>query len=152
MTMLRRLTTVLGVLAIAGGLAFGGVAGAAVATKPMSEKQWRKTTNNICAQSQKLTNEAASQAFAGVPKDGQPSLQQMTAFVTAIEPIIQQQIDSIDALKEPTKLKQQVKKLLKTAQAELDAFVADPSRGLEGDPFSGANLASKKLKLKDCSN
>ena len=150
MTMLRRMTAAVGVVALAGGLAFGGMAGASVARKPMSERQWRKTANNICVQSNTLFDEAGQTAFAGLPPDGQPSLDQMTAFVTAIEPILQQRIDSIDALKEPTRLKQQVKKLLKVAQAELDALVADPSRGLEGDPFTGASLASKKLKLKDC--
>ena len=150
MTMLRPTTTAVGVLAVAGGLVFGGVVGATVAAKPMSEKQWRKTANGICAKNQSLIDDAGHTAFAGLPQDAQPSLQQTTAFVAAIEPIVQQQIDSIDALQEPTKVKQQVKKLLKTAQAELDRLVADPSRGLEGDPFTGASLASKKLKLKDC--
>jgi hypothetical protein len=152
MAVLRRMTTTVCVLAVAGGLAFAGVAGATAATRPMPEKEWRKTVNNICAQSQSLIDESANTALADLPQDQQPSLEQMTALVTAIEPIIQQQIDSIDALNEPTKFKRQVKKLVKTAQAELDAFVADPSRGLDGNPFSGANLASKKLKLADCAN
>jgi hypothetical protein len=152
MAVLRRMTTMVGVLALAGGLAFAGVAVATAATRPMPERQWRKTVNNICAQSQTLIEEAANTALGGLPRDEQPSLEQMTALVTAIEPIIQQQIDSIDALNEPTKFRRSVKQLLKTAQAELDAFVADPSRGLDGNPFSGANLASKKLKLPDCAN
>lgn len=148
--MAGRMITTVTALALAVGLGLGGPAGASVATKPMSDKQWHKTANNICVQSNTLIDEAGSKALAGLPQDGQPSIAQMTAFVTAIEPIVQQRIDSIDALREPTKLKQQVKKLLKTAQAELDALVADPSRGLEGDPFSGASLASKKLGLRDC--
>lgn len=148
--MARRTITMVAAVALASGLAFGGVAGATVATKPMSEKQWRKTANNICAQSTTLINEAADTAFAGVPRDGQPSIEQATAFAAAVEPALQQRIDSIDALREPTKLKKKVNKLLKTAQSELDAFVADPSRGLEGNPFSGASLASTKLGLKDC--
>lgn len=150
MKLLRQTTVHLGVLVLAGGLAFGGVAAATVAAKPMSERQWRRTANSICTQSQTLIDEAGQTAFAGLPEDGQPSLDQMTAFVTAIEPVLQQQIDSIDALKEPVKLKNKVAKLVTIAQEELDALVADPSRGLEGNPFSGASLASKKLKLKDC--
>ena len=148
--MARRMITMATALALAGGLTLAGVAGAAVATRPMSDKQWHKTANNICVQSQSLFDEAAKTALAGLPKDGQPSIEQMTALVTAIEPILQQQIDSIDALNEPTKLKKQVKKLTKIAQSELDTLVADPARGLEGNPFSGASLASKKLGLKDC--
>ena len=150
MTVLRRMTVAVGVVAVASSLALGGVAGAAVATKPMSDKQWHKTANNICVQSQSLIDEAGQTAFAGLPQDAQPSLEQTTAFVAAIEPVVQQQIDSIDALQEPTKLKKQVKKLLKIAQSELDTLVADPARGLEGNPFTGASLASKKLGLKDC--
>ncbi len=74
----------------------------------------------------------------------------MAAYVTALEPIVQQRIDSIDALKEPKKLRAKVKKMLKTAQRELDAFVADPNRGFEGNPFTDTILAADKLKLKDC--
>lgn len=150
MKVLRRTTVPLGVLALAGGLAFGGVAGATVVAKPVSERQWRKTANSICRQGSQLQSDLAEVAFAGVPADGQPSLEQMTSFVTQLAPIVQQRIDSIDALKEPVKLKKQVAKLLKTAQAEIDALVADPGRGLEGNPFAGSSLASKKLKLKDC--
>lgn len=150
MKFLRQTTVRLGVLALAGGLAFSGVSGATVVVKPMSERQWRKTANSICREVDTLASEASNQAFAGVGPDEQPSLEQMTAFVTAIEPIVQQQIDSIDALKEPVRLKKRVAKLVKTAQEELDALVADPIRGLEGNPFSGASLASTKLKLKDC--
>jgi len=148
--MARRMITTATVLALAGGLALAGVAGATVTTRPMSERQWRKTANNICVQSQSLFDEAAKTALADLPPDGQPSIEQMTGLVTAIEPILQQKIDSIDALNEPTKLKKQVKKLTKIAQSELDTLVADPARGLEGNPFSGASLASKKLGLKDC--
>ena len=150
MTVLRRMTVAVGVVAVASSLALGGVAGAAVATKPMSDKQWHKTANNICVQSNTLFDEAAKTVLAGLPPDGQPSIEQMTALVTAIEPILQQKIDSIDALKEPTKLKKQVKKLIEISQSELDTLVADPARGLEGNPFSGASLASKKLGLKGC--
>ena len=148
--MLRRMTVTVGVVAVAGGLAFGGVVGARVATKPMSEKQWRKTTNRICRQTEALAGEASNQAFAGVGPDEQPSIEQLAAWVALIEPVVQQRIDSIDALKEPTALKKKVNKLLKTTRSELAALVADPSRGLEGNPLSGAALASNKLGLKDC--
>lgn len=150
MRVLRQTTVRLGVLALVGGLAFGGVAAATVAAKPMSERQWRKTANSICRQGSQLQSDLADAAFAGVPADGQPSLEQMTSFVTQLAPIVQQRIDGIDALKEPVKLKKKVAKLVKIAQEELDALVADPSRGLEGNPFSGASLASTKLGLKDC--
>lgn len=148
--MARRTITLVTAVGLAVGLAFGALAAATVAGKPLSEQQWRKTTNNICVQSDTLLAEAQDTAFAAVPQDGQPSIEQMAAYATAAEPILQQRIDSIDALKEPKKLQAKVKKMLKTAQRELDAFVADPNRGFEGNPFTDTILAADKLKLKDC--
>ncbi len=148
--MQRRVFAIVTAFVLASGVALFGVAGASIASKPMSEQQWRKTADSICAQSNTLLDEASNTAFADVPSDQQPSIEQMSAYVSAIKPILQQQIDSIDALKEPTKLRAKVKKLLKTAQRELDAFVADPNRGFEGNPFSSTILLAGKLKLKDC--
>ncbi len=148
--MARRAITLVTAVALAGGLAFAAVAAATVDRKPLSEHQWRRATNSICAQSDTLLEEASATAFAGVPQDGQPSIEQMAAYATAAEPILQQRIDSIDALKEPKKLRAKVNKMLRTAQRELDAFVADPSRGFEGNPFTDTILAADKLKLKAC--
>ncbi len=148
--MARRMITLVTAMTLAGGLVFGAVASATVAGKPLSEQQWRKTTNNICAQNNALLAQAQEDAFGDVPSDGQPSIEQMAAYATAIEPIIQQRIDSIDALKEPKKLRVKVKKMLDTAQRELEAFLADPNRGFEGNPFTDTILAADKLKLKAC--
>jgi hypothetical protein len=148
--MARRTITLMTAMALAGGLVLGAVASATVAGKPLSEQQWRKTTNNICTQSDTLLAEAQETAFADVPPDGQPSIEQMAAYAEASEPIIQQRIDSIDALKEPKKLRAKVKKMLTNAQRELEAFVADPNRGFEGNPFTDTILAADKLKLKAC--
>jgi dsRNA-specific ribonuclease len=148
--MTRIIATNTAMLAVVASLGFAGAAGASTVTKPMPEKQWRATVNNICVQSDKLGADAADAAFAAVPKDGQPSIEQMAAYVKALAPIIQQRIDAIDALKEPTRLKAKVKRLLKTAQGELDTLVADPNRGFEGNPFSSTILAADKLKLKEC--
>jgi len=148
--MAARTIAVVTAVVLACGLAFGAVAAATVDCQPLSAHQWRKTTNNICAQSDTLLEEVSAAAFADVPQDGQPSIEQMAAYATAAEPILQQRIDSIDALKEPKKLRAKVNKMLKTAQRELDAFVADPNRGIEGNPFTDTILAADKLKLKAC--
>jgi hypothetical protein len=150
--MQRRVFAMVTALVLVSGVALVGVAGASVAGKPLSEQQWRKAANSVCAKTNPLLAEAANTAFASVPSDQQPSIEQMSAYVAAIKPILQQQIDSIDALKEPTTLQAKVKKLLKTAQRELDALVADPNRGFDGNPFSATILLSNKLKLKDCAS
>lgn len=125
-------------------------AGASVEAKPLPVKTWKKVTNDICRQGDLLLEEIADEVFAEVPPDGQPSLELMTAFVEQAAPVVQQRIDSIDALREPTKLRKKVKQLLATAQDELDAFVADPAIGLEANPFSATELASGKLGLQQC--
>ena len=144
--------TILCLLAVVGpSVGARSLAWATVADKPLPVKTWRKTANDICRQSGTLRGRIADDVFGALPADGQPSLELMTAYVGQIEPVVQQQIDSIDALREPKAFKKKVAKLLDTAQQELDALVADPSIGLEANPFSATELAAKKLKLKQCS-
>ncbi|HEU5301368.1 MAG TPA: hypothetical protein VFW06_03915 [Acidimicrobiia bacterium] len=126
-------------------------AAAVVPDKPLPVKTWRKAANDICRQSGILRSDIADEVFVDLPADAQPSIELMTAYVEQIEPVVQQQIDSIDALQEPKNLRKKVGRMLATAQDELDALVEDPSIGLEANPFSATELAAKKLKLKQCS-
>lgn len=126
------------------------LAGAAVPDKPLPVKTWRKTANDICRQSGILRGDIGDEVFVDLPPDEQPSLELMTTYVQQLESVVQQQIDSIDALQEPKNLRKKVARLLATTQRELDALVADPSIGLEANPFSATELASKKLELKQC--
>ncbi len=145
------LRSILCLLAVAGPtVGAGSVAAASVEARPLPVKTWKKTANDICRQSDLLRGEIADEVFAEVPSDGQPSLELMTSYVEQIAPVVQQQIDSIDALQEPTNLRKKVKRMLRTAQEELDALVADPSIGVEANPFSATELAAQKLQLKQC--
>lgn len=148
----RRPATALAALMVVGGLFTGGVAVADVAAKgtPMSAKDFRKVANNICDQVNSLLSEAADTHFGGLGPDATPDLPTIEAYAADVESIVQQQIDSIAALNPPKKLKKKVKKLLKTAQQELDDFLADPSILLESDPFADAKRLSRKLGLKAC--
>jgi hypothetical protein len=150
--MQRRSVLIAVAVALAGTLAVSAVAGATAPAKgkPMSAKQFRKTANNICDQGNSLRSEAASQHFAGLGPDQQPDLPTLTAYIADIQPIVQQEIDSIKALNPPSSLKKKVKNLLKVVQKELAALVADPSIALESDPFADANRLSKKLRLDAC--
>lgn len=152
--MLRRSTTIRMFVCLFACSAVVGsapaAAGAAVPGKPLPVKTWRKTANDICRQSGILLGEIGDEVFVDLPPDEQPSLELMTTYVQQIEPVVQQQIDSIDALPEPKNLRKKVSRLLATTQRELDALVDDPSTGLEANPFSATVLASKKLELKQC--
>ena len=143
--------TILCLLAIVGpSVGTTSLAWAGVADKPLPVKTWRKTANDICRQAKQLRSEIASEVFADLAQDEQPSAALLTAYVGQIEPVVQQQIDSIGALEEPTSLEKKVAKLLKTARKELDALVADPANFTEANPFSATELAAKKLKLQQC--
>jgi len=153
--MTRRPTAMTMLLALAASVVLLAVpiagAGAAVPGKPLPVKTWRKTANDICRQSGILLGDIADEVFVDLPQDEQPSLDLMTAYVEQLAPVVQQQIDSIDALQEPKNLRKKVARMLTTAQDELDALVDDPSIGLEANPFSATELAATKLKLKQCS-
>jgi hypothetical protein len=132
-------------------LGIGVLGGVALADgTPMSPKQWRKAANALCEDRAEAQADLAADVFGDVPEDGQPSLEQMTAFVEQLEPVVQQSIDDIDALAEPKSLRKKVRKLLKLAQADLDRLVADPSIGLEGNPFTDTELRAAKLHLDTC--
>lgn len=150
--MLRRTITTVAAVALALGLLLSSVAAATVTRKPLSDTQWRKAADSICTKANTSLDAAASTAFAGVPADQQPSIEQMAAYVGLLQPIVQDQIDDLDALKEPSKLKVRVKQLLKKAQGELEALVADPNRGFDGNPFSDTIVLAGKLKLKACAS
>lgn len=134
---------------LAGTLALAGVAGAGDAR--LSQKDWRKAANAICVKADKRTKKAITEAFGDVPRDEQPSLEQMTAYVTAIEPIITRVVNRIEGLHEPKNLEKKVKRFVATARRELDAVVADPSIGLESNPFSDTSLRAGALGVKACS-
>ncbi|MEX2256180.1 MAG: hypothetical protein WEC34_12135 [Acidimicrobiia bacterium] len=145
----RLLVSGLVVLVVVLGLA--GLPGCAAADdSPLSAKQWRRQANSICKQSSNLLADAADRAFGTNKPDDQPSLAQVTEYAGLAQPIVQDQIASIDALDEPAKLRPKVKKLLEAARTDLARFVADPSIGLETNPFTETMLQAEKLRLKSC--
>lgn len=147
-----KLLTVTSALTLASTLAFGGIAVAEAPAKgkPLSAKQFRKTANNICDQAYLLLHELQGQYFSDLGPDETPSLDTLAAYAEDSEPIVQQQIDSIAKLNPPKSLKKKVKKLIQAAQADLDAFLDDPSIALEADPFADTLELSRALDLPAC--
>ena len=145
----RRWFLVAVVAALCGVLSLGAVATAGEAA--LSEKEWRKAAGSICRKANLLSDDVQQEVLGDLAPDAQPSLAQITAYVAGIEPIVDRLVDRIDALHEPKKLEQKVKRFVKTARRELDRLVADPSIGLEGNPFSDTSLRAAALGVKSCS-
>lgn len=144
----HRLVVLVGLAALMALSGFVGVAGADDSS--LSAKQWRRQANAICRSGSDLLADAADQAFAENLPDDQPSLAQVTEYAGLAQPILLQQIADIDALAEPKKLKKKVAKFLRAARTDLERFVADPSIGLETNPFTNMALQAEKLRLKAC--
>ena len=137
------------VVVLVGGLSLAAVAAAGGET--LSERQWRKKTNVICERGEKLTRELQQDIFGELKRDAQPSLEQMTAYVDGVEPILDNVADGIAALREPKALEKKVKRFVRAMRRDIDRVVGDPSLGLEGNPFSDTTLAAEALRLKSCS-
>jgi hypothetical protein len=116
----------------------------------LSAKQWRARADALCRHADRRTAKVRHEAFRGLERDQQPSLAQMSAYVKGISPIMRDLLHDIDALREPKKLATKVDRFLSTARRELRRLVADPSLGLEANPFSDSELRAAALALKAC--
>lgn len=121
--------------------------------KPLSKEQWVKKGNAICKQVNKDLDKIGNEVFAGLKKDEQPSVEQITAFAEQAGPKIEQAILKIDALEEPTSLRKDVKKFLAAVSEVLAKLQNDPGVLLsKKDPFAKANKSAKKIGLTVCAN
>jgi hypothetical protein len=135
--------------ALVGALSITSIAVAAEGA--LSEQQWRKKANAICAKAEKRSHKVQNDAFGDLKRDEQPSLDQMTTYVTGVEPIVNDVADGIDALREPKSLALKVNRFVRAMRRELAHLVADPSLGLEANPFSDTTLRAEALHLNSCS-
>ena len=131
-----------------------GVAGladvAAAGDSALSAHQWRAKANALCRRANRHSDTVRRDAFRGLKRDQQPSLAQMTAYVKGVAPIVRGLVHDIDQLHEPKHLAEKVGRFLATARREVKRLVADPSLGLEGNPFSDSSLRASALDLKAC--
>ena len=75
----------------------------------------------------------------------------VAAFVEDYRSIVQQQIDSLRALRPPTRLAPKVAKMLSTAKRALARVVSEPTLLLAGpDPFAAVGARASALGLKEC--
>ncbi len=93
----------------------------------------------------------AARHFSGLGQDEEPSLELLTAYVTDIEPILRDDIESLRALPAPKGDKKQVKKIYKLVEKAVDTIVDDPGVVLTGpNPFAKADKAGQKYGFQYC--
>ena len=145
-----RIWTGLASFALAGTI----VAGTAVSAfaEPLSNSEFKKQGNAICAEGNRQVDAAAEQVFAGLSENQRPTAEQLAAFATVAVPNIKQQVEDVAALEPPRSLRAKVKKLIKSARAAVAKVEADPSllADEKHDPFAATNKQAKKLGLKEC--
>jgi hypothetical protein len=151
--MRRRLLVAAIGLALVAALAAPVTAGAttAGAVHAMSKKEFIKAADDLCRQSDILLDAAAAENFAGVGEDEQPSPEQLDAYVTDVEPVLRQLVDSLRALPKPKKDKKKLKKIFNLVEDAVDTVVDDPTVFLtDEDPFAKADRAAHKYGFKVC--
>ena len=130
------------------------VAGTAVSAfaQPLSNSEFKKQGNAICAEGNRQIDAAAEQVFADLSRDQQPTAEQLTAFATVAVPNIKQQVEDVAALEPPRSLRAKVQKLIKTARAAVAKVEADPTllADEKHNPFAASDKQAKKLGLKEC--
>ena len=132
-------------LALAGTFALSGVATAGDA---LSTKEWRSEVNSLCVDVDQESAGISDEVFGANPAD--PTLDQMTEYVSRIKPLFTGLLADIADLQEPSALKKKVKKLIAAGRADFKALVADPSLGLEGNPIETFTTKAGKLGLSSC--
>lgn len=146
-----RIRRVFGVLALTIGASLAITSVASAGDAVLTEKQWRKKANTICARAEKAARAVQDDALGELKRDEQPSVEQMTTYVAGVEPIVSGIADEIAALDEPKKLEAKVKRFVRSMRRELARLVSDPSLGLEANPFSDTTLRAEALHLSSCS-
>ena len=141
------------VLVVALGLTVGaaGVTGAAVVDKsPLPKKAYIKAADSICTQSKKLINAAG--AAIKVPQGQNPTTAQLQAFVSSIEPIFTQEVDSLRALPAPKADVKKLKSIYNQVDKGYKEIVADPSilTGSRSPTLAKASKQAKAYGFKVC--
>jgi len=143
--------TRIGVAAIVSTLAVGLALSSVAAAGELSKKEYIKAGDDICRQAKELRDDAAQTLFADLPAGQDPTSDQLAQYVQNIEPINQQEIDSLRDLPVPDGDEKRLKKLYKLVQAAFNTIADDPDLLLEADAvFAKANKAANKYGFKVC--
>ena len=150
----RRGTALLVALSLVGAVGLVGSAGASVAEKkkPLTKKAFIKEADKICLQGNTLVEEIFDEQPDLAPGE-EPDAAFFEAFWEEAGPVLQQEVDSVDALNEPKADKKKIKKMLDALQDGIDEINDDPSLLFEQDsldPFDKASQLAQDYGFKVC--
>lgn len=129
-------------------ITFSAPAGAG---ESLSKPEYIKAADDICRQANILRDEVAQGVFGQLAEGEEPTFDQLSEYVADVQPVTQQEIDSLRALPAPDGDKKRVKKIYKLAQKGLNKIVADPHVLLSGPaPFAKADKAAQKYGFEIC--
>lgn len=128
-----------------GGMHASDVLTSIEAAKPLTQAQFVARANALCTASVTAFASELSQ-FSGIKKNHSPA--EIAAFVKALSPIIQSQINKTKDLSPPKSERAAVTKMLKANQTDLNMVKADPALlGASTSPFAVADSQARKLGL-----
>jgi hypothetical protein len=157
--MIVRRAVIVGLIVATGTVATNGAAGAsagpgaptsivlvsAKSARPLTKAQFISKANALCADAV-AAFAAHSAQFAAIKKN--PTTQEISAFVSVISSVVQNQINKTRALKPPKVDQALVTQLLQADQTELNKVKADPQLlGASTSPFLTASNLARKLGL-----
>jgi hypothetical protein len=131
----------------------GGAIGP-TADNRLGERQFAKSANRICRaaneQRDALYDDYSSKLLGQLP-----STATLSSFVSEYEPIVQDQIDALSALRPPKNLQRNYDRLLTEARKALTTIVQDPASLVAaligGDnPLAKVDRRARALGLRDC--
>ena len=128
----------------------GATGATGVSGTALTQDEWVKQADAICAAGDKEINAAGQEAFG----NGQPSQDEIEQFANdTLIPNVQSQLDAIRALTPPEEIADEVSSFLDDANAALDEIRDDPSlvaaSGAD-DPFADVNAQAREFGLTEC--
>ena len=124
------------------------------ANKPLTTSQFVKAGNRICKQAN-TQRDALLASYVAKLGGKLPDAATLAAAVATYQPIFQQEIDALGALRPPKAVQSKYKRLLNSARTALAGVVANPSGLLAlatgaKSPFDDLSSKARAIGLHDC--
>ena len=117
-------------------------------TAALSKPMFLAKGNAICKRGNREINAEGRRLFT---KNRRPTRAQVMKFAQSAIPIIQRELNGVRALPAPAGHQATVKKVVDTAQKDLDKVKANPALlGGKADPFKDANKLARAYGLTAC--
>jgi hypothetical protein len=138
-------------MAISLALVFVLVSAGAALAEPLSKQEWRQQATDICTASSGKVNKIASDAFGSLGANEKPTPAQLEAFVNKAVPVLEQTVDDVVGLEEPSAIRKNVKRWAAAVRKVTADLEDDPTILItQSDGFAKANKIAKKIGLHGC--